>query len=223
MLKKDTTPLNYPLNKRPMRNVFLIACCLCVQFLHSQVDRTLRIVYIDNYSESGSGIKGMSSNSVSYLYGEIDKYMEERFLLYIPNGRKPFYVLDNKDDAMSLLSDISKDRNNFSDVLFDKQVIWYQLSEYADLQFTKIECHFYLSNQFIEENVITDKLGFFTTYFMRELQTAFKAETVQFHYYHNEEEPKLIAKIDSRLKEIFSFDNKGIFDGKLEASIHIIN
>jgi hypothetical protein len=207
-----------------MRNVFLIACCLCVHLLHSQVNRTLRIVYIDNYSESGSGQKGISSASLKYLFGEVDKYMEEYFLVYIPNGRKPIYSFGNKEEVNSILSDLGgENKNNMSNILFDKQAIYEQLAEINDLQFSKIECHFYTSKQFIEDNLIKEMTGFFTTYFMRELQTVFRTENVQFNYYHNEEDPKLIAKIDTRLKELFSFYNNGIFEGKSEPIIHVIN
>jgi hypothetical protein len=93
------------------------------------------------------------------------------------------------------------------------------------LQFSKIECHIYASKEFIEENLINEdnKTGFFTTYFLRELQAAFHTDNVQFNYYHNEEDPKFIAKIETRLKERFSFYNNGIFEGKTEPIIHVIN
>jgi hypothetical protein len=209
-----------------MKNVFLIACCLCVQLLHSQANRTLRIVYVDNYSESGSGQKGISSASLKYLFGEVDKYMEEYFLVYIPNGRKPIYSFGNKEEVNSILSDLGgENKYNMSNILFDKQTIYSQLAEINDLQFSKIECHIYASKEFIEENLINEdnKTGFFTTYFLRELQAAFHTDNVQFNYYHNEEDPKFIAKIETRLKERFSFYNNGIFEGKSEPIIHVIN
>ena len=198
-----------------MRKVFLIACCLSVQLLHSQVNRTLRIVYVDNYSES----------SLKYLFGEIDKYMEEYFLVYIPNGRKPIYSFGNKEEVNSILTNLGENKNNMSNVIFDKQAIYTQLAEINDLQFSKIECHFYISKETIEDKLINEdeKTGFFTTYFLRELQTAFHTDNVQFNYYHNEEDPKYIAKIDTRLKERFSFYNTGIFEGKSEPIIHVIN
>jgi hypothetical protein len=207
-----------------MRNVFLIACCFCVQLLHSQVDRALRIVYVDNYSESSSGQKGISSTSLKYLFGEVDKYMEDDFLVYIPNGRKPFYSFGNKEEVNSILSDLGgENKTNKSNIIFDKQAIYAQLAEVNDLQYSKIEGHFYVSKEFIEENLIRDETGFFSTYFLRELQTAFHTDNVQFNYYLSEEDPKLIAKIDGRLKELFSFYNKGIFEGKSEPIIHVIN
>jgi hypothetical protein len=42
---------------------------------------------------------------LKYLFGEVDKYMEDDFLVYIPNGRKPFYSFGNKEEVNSILSD----------------------------------------------------------------------------------------------------------------------
>jgi len=205
-----------------MKNFLLLIFLASASVSFGQASRVLRIIYIDNFGASSTGDKGLPPACQSYIDANITTLTEDRYLFYLPNGTTPIFSLNNEEDMNNLLSGIPKERTVSSNIFYDKQKIWGLLSEYSDLKFTKIECHFFLSYEFFKGNIINYEIGFFSTYFLRELQYTFQPEKVDFIYYHDEEDPKVAAKIQARVAQIYSFYNEGIFEGKTVPTINIL-
>jgi len=183
--------------------IFFILASLSVQ-LYSQANRVLKIVYIDNYGSSSVGDKGLSEVAQSYIDANIVSFTQDKYLFYLQDGTNPKLSFNNEEDLNTLLAGIPKDRTLSSTILFDKKRIWEEISQFSDLKFTSIEVHNFVSREFLKDNLFNYNQGFFSTYFMRELKYAFQPDKIDFFYYHDEEDPKEITYIETKLNETFA-------------------
>jgi len=216
-----------------MKNLLFLVLIASTQ-VYSQANRVLRIVYIDNYGSNSEGDKGLPEVAQSYIDANIVSFTQDKYLFYLQDGTNPKISLNNEDDLNNLLGGIPKDRTLSSTVFYDKKRIWEEINKFSDLKFTSIEVHFFLSREFLKDNLFNYNQGFLTTYFFRELKYAFQPDKIDFYYYHNEETPKEISYIENSINEIFAKEGSmknpdvekvfrsGIFEGKSSPIITVL-
>ena len=163
--------------------------------------RQLHIIYIDN-SERGGANSGLSGSMMDYIFTKVldsinlkDKNIS--YLLYISNGNKPFYSR-TPDKFGDLTNKLTERKLKYPSSLEDKMQMRDVLYKDKLSGFEKITIDFYVTNYYLNQELLSDYPGYLLNFFPKELQYVTNCVedniTVNIYYPDNAGKEKNIQK-----------------------------
>jgi hypothetical protein len=191
-------------------------------------DRTLKIIVVancglDSYNEDGAKTEGIRSSLKSKIYEDIGGLTSDNFLFFASNGDSPLLLINDAEEVNSSLKELFSQSLDESYFFNDKQVLWNSLLGLVSLKFTRIELSYYVSNGYIDKNLINGWGYYMMNFFPKELSVVFGIEetsiAVNLHYAIPNEEKA--SEVGSRASKSFNFQNAAIYSN--DAKLTLVN
>ena len=162
---------------KKLSRCFLISNMFCVILLSNANAQTtaklLHVIYVDN-SQRGGANSGLSVSMMNYIFTKIldsvnAKDKNIHYLLYISNGDKPYYS-SSPDRFENYINKLTESKFKYPSSLDDKKTIrgilyQGQLSGYESIVFD-----FYVTNYYLNQDLLNDYPGYMLNFFPKELQ-----------------------------------------------------
>lgn len=133
----------------------------------------LHIIYIDN-SERGGANAGLSASMMDYIFTKVIDSVNAKdknvsYLLYISNGNKPFYSR-NPDKFGELTNKLTERKLKYPSSLEDKAQMREVLYKDKLSGLEKITIDFYVTNYYLNQELVSDHPGYLLSFLPKELQ-----------------------------------------------------
>ncbi len=131
----------------------------------------LHIIYIDNSERGGAGL---SSSMMDYIFTKVidsvnTKDKSTSYLLYISNGDKPFYSR-TPDKFGELTNKLTERKLKYPSSLEDKRQLRDVLYKDKLSGLQKIVIDFYVTNYYLNQELLSDHPGYLLDFLPKELQ-----------------------------------------------------
>jgi len=171
----------------------LISNLLCVTLSNDAsaqtTPRQLHIIYIDNSQRGGSG-SGLSVSMMNYIFTKtLDSVNKKdkniRYLLFISNGDKPYYS-SSPDHFETYVNKLTESTCKYPSSLDDKRAIRSIIYQDKLSGFESVVLDFYVTNYYLNQELLNDFPGYMLNFFPKELQYVTKCQdnniTVNIYY-----------------------------------------
>jgi len=156
---------------------FLISNILCLNLFCNADAQTsgkqLHLIYIDN-SERGGSSSGLPVSMMNYIFTKTLDSVNKKdknisHLLYISNGDKPYYS-SSPDRFETYVNKLTEAKSKYPSSLEDKKSIRKILYQDKLLGFGSIVLDFYVTNYYLNQELINDYPGYLLNFFPKELE-----------------------------------------------------